>query len=367
MVRHRSLIHTSHTIPHPRISHPTLQNRQPGANVSNRSACNYITDTWTTNEHLSGCNEPTCPGCRPCQHDHCEHRGCSWHVDHDNGIWTCPRCIGRTRRDLTTIRNLHAANIPTEAEQSGDVRSEVVMLNGPAAIVCDYDAITELRNHQRRRTGDEPKREQTTTHTFTIVGGWDLALREIYGPETKLRVTIPRAIDYLINLLNGQFPHSDQFPGFANEIAECRSHLEAVLHDSRAPETGAKCPRCPKDDAQRLVRRYGDSTGKHFDNCTDDDCQGCSDILDTWHCPNDGAHWWKNEDYRAEIEVASRETVKGGTWLTANEVSEHHGVKVGTLRKWATRNRVKSRWMAEQLRYDTRDIKAILESRNESA
>lgn len=270
-----------------------------------RTSCNYITDTWTTNEHLNGCNEPTCPGCRPCEHDHCELRGCPNHTNRTTGIWTCPSCIGRTRRDLKTIVRLMTFDIPAETIDAG-IESEAMNLAGTATIALPIDS--------RRGWCAWPP---TETHPYTVLAGWELALREEYGPNSDLSITIPRAADYLDLLLNQEFPHTRRFEDFARDVRRCRTHLEAVIHDSRAPETGAPCPECG-DKAPKLIKRYGP---------TEND--------DAWHCPdNPGQHSWTNAAYWQRIEG---DYLNPDEWMPAKDAAEKLGISIGALKVRATR------------------------------
>lgn len=291
--------------------------------MSKTPRCTYVApDGWMTPEHRNDCNHPSCPGCRPCSKDHCALRnGCPNHVDHAAGIVTCPSCIGRTRKDLKTIVRLSLFDIPVEAIDAG-IDSEAMNLTAVASIALPIDS--------RRGWCHYPPREH---HPFTVLAGWELTLREDYGPNTQLRLTIPRAADYLDTLLNGGFPHERRFEDFAGEIRRCRAHLEAVVHDSLVPETGAPCPEC-EGKAPKLIKRYGDSTGRHLNNCDGGDCRGCSDDRDTWHCPADPAHWWSNADYWNRIEG---KYLNPAEWMNAKDAANELGISIGALKVRAVR------------------------------
>ena len=64
--------------------------------------CTYDTERgWCTPEHLRDCKAADCRGCRPCAEDHCELNGrCAEHVEHEAGIYTCPRCILTVRKNV---------------------------------------------------------------------------------------------------------------------------------------------------------------------------------------------------------------------------------------------------------------------------
>lgn len=323
-------------------------------------------------------------GDRPCSADHCGIRGCAYHVDHDAGIWTCPRCIGRVRSDLATIVRLYRQELPRQAEAVG-INSEAANLIGPASLAEDAETMRG-RVDAERGWCSWPMTDQR--HPYTVLGRLDMALREIYGPRTSLAVTVERAARYLDDLLAGPFPHEDQFDDTAAEIAQLRAHMETAAGDSRKPELGAPCPTCAANieaeqaarlaesalgatngggmgpnatsvipgaprarSAPRLRKRYADGI----------DERTVAGERDTWHCPDNPEHWWPDADYRLTVEAAQRERVKGGRWLTAAEVAEQYAVKPATLRKWASRDQVKTRWIVEQLRYDTDDVSKMLD------
>jgi hypothetical protein len=276
-----------------------------------KNPCRWNTDLgWLTVEHRGECKGAECAGCKPCPKTHCAMRGsCPEHVETAAGITTCPGCIGRTRADLSSIVDLYAL-IPTEAQEVG-IDSEAADLAGPAA--------TPEQRAGRRAHGQvlDPDDEQ---HPYAVLGRWDMALRETQGPQTDLFVTVSRAADYLDGVLDGPFPHGDEFEDFASQVSRCRSHLEEVLTDSRRPEEGAPCPACREaghDKPARLVKRYrdDDKTGAH----------------DRWVCPDCSASWHE-ADYRLRI---GGDFVAHAPALPARELADRLGVAVGTIRNWA--------------------------------
>lgn len=274
--------------------------------MSRTPNCVYVTpDGWMTPEHRNDCNHPNCPGCRPCDKHHCAAiNGCPNHIDYNAGLQTCPACIGKVRRTLATINRLYAIDLPIEALNAG-VNSEAVNLLGPAVPGVGPD--------ERRGWCEWPLRND---HPLIVLGDWDLSLRDHYGPRTDLTITVPRAVAYFDNLLNGPFPHGEQFVEFAKSIRGLLAHMEAVLHDSHAPEKGAPCPECT--DGARLVKRYGPTEAD-----------------DAWHCPNNpGTHSWTNTDYWNRIEG---EHLNPNEWMNATQAAAHLGIEPATLRMRAVR------------------------------
>lgn len=331
---------------------------------------------WLMPEHGRDCADAGCAGCKSCSKTHCAMRGsCPSHVNVAVGERTCPVCIGGVRRDLSKVGDLYALvetavdarsldiGALLEEATEGGIDAEAFNLIGPAAAPEQYA-------EQRRRLGvayeqrgwcDWPRherfRDDDPHHPYSVLGRWDLAMREQYGPQTDLFITVTSAIGYLTGLLAGPFPHDDEFEEFARDVARCRSHLEAVVHDSRAPEVGRPCPRCAEATGKgpRLQKRYAAHPKlKPGERCTADSCRTCVGFFDTWHCPDNSEHWWSEEDYRLRVASDYLEHAKA---LTADQLGQRLGVKPGTIRVWANRDQVRKRGkdhLGRQL-YDVED------------
>lgn len=243
---------------------------------------------------------------------HCTaRRTCSVHIGPDE--LTCPRCIGRTRADITWITNL-AALMPTEALSAG-VASEAANLAGPAAqphgwserrlaMLRHLDAWLEAARitEQQWISAHANMPEEDTHHPLNVLGRWVLMLAEDYGHEIG-RLDIGTAAAYLDrNLARVANDPEQDWALLSRELRKCRTHLEAVLANSRASERGAPCPTCTSDETgvgPRLVRRYA-----HW--CNDEACEKVhydDDSGDVWICPRDQAHWWTHEDYERWVET----------------------------------------------------------------
>jgi len=284
--------------------------------------CTYDAERgWLTAEHRSDCRDD-CRGCRPCPESHCDLLGrCANHVDQAAGLFTCPRCIGRVKRGVRSIVERYA-ELPAEVEVKG-VDSEALNLHGPAASAEQLAA--RRRWDESRGWCDFPRTlaKDDPHHPYAVLGRWDMAIRESYGPPTDLFVTVSRAADYLTGPVMETFAHTQEFEDFARDVARCLTHLETVLSDSREPEKGAPCPTCREEGvaygARRLRKRYGaDVTGKD----------------DTWHCSTNPAHWWSDVDYRARVDG---DYVQHAAELSILELAERTGITASTLRRWAGR------------------------------
>lgn len=313
--------------------------------------CRRTSDGPMLPTHRHDCDDAGCLGCTPCPEDHCTARErCGRHVAPTE--LTCGECIGKTRRDIAQIVELSALMLG-EAIVRG-VNSEAANLAGPAADPEGWRAHQEHRRQDLNAIADPDAFEAALKslladhdplHPLTCLGWWEMAIREDYGPATDQRITVASAAGYLDRMLPriANDPHQD-FPQFAQEIATCRAHMEAVLHDSRQPERGAPCPNCPQP-APRLSKRYDD-----------EDRTGASD---RWTCP-ECLSWWSEADYR--LRVGAR-YVEHADRLTADQIEQTYRVAPGTLRRWASEGKVAKRGKdgsGRQL-YDVEQVKAMRE------
>ena len=313
------------------------------------SICRYDkTHGYVLRAHWPTCTGIGCPGCLPCTHDqdgaeirHCatvhgrepHRRGCTGHLRGDQAQ-TCTRCVSRVRADLTALEQLTAL-MSIEATVQG-IESEALSLAGPAADPYTFEARRVIartaawdRYEANLDEGALAKAfaeipEWDRRHPVGLMRYWDMTLRKAYSEPTKLRHTLSRLIAYAFSVLErfAQDPDQD-FQLFADEVRDCRQHLEAVRRDSRRPQRGAPCWLCKPDEkgAQpALVLRRGHWCDKDDCNrqhaaceptCADEhhtstckpDC-GIShphDFGDRWVCPRDSSHRWSDEDYRKGV------------------------------------------------------------------
>lgn len=241
----------------------------------------------------------------PCRTDdygdptkHCTaRRTCAVHIGRDE--LTCARCIGRVRANLKRLPMLAALMMPVAL--GAGVNSEAANLAGPAA---DPEAWM-WRKIAARQGGpwhlslieDDDER-----HPYTVLGRWDMMIREDYDQPSDVPVTIANAAAYLNRQLGriAQDPEQD-FTLLAREIRKSVQHLEAVMADGEPRERGVPCPECTSEETgvgPRLVRQYA-----HW--CDDPECCRLhydTDDEDRWVCPRDQAHAWTHEDYTRRLE-----------------------------------------------------------------
>ncbi len=320
--------------------------------LSEKLACRYDPKHgYLLRSHWPACKDNACEGCNSCPERHCTAReGCTGHLA--PGIrFTCAKCIGRVRNNLAKIEGL-AAVVLFEAQVQG-VESEAANLAGPAANPGSQRARRAWQKRQAMAIPDEAKaakallaiEDTDPLHPYTVLGWWEMAIREDYHQHTSLGVTISRSRAYLDGILDTIAQDEDQdFAQFAREIATCCAHLEAVLHNSRAPERGAPCPLCPADEKgrkPRLVKRYDD-----------EDKTGASDL---WLCPNVEEHWWYEADYRLRI---GGEFLAHAEALTAAQIEAQYAIPAATVYVWANRERIRKRGrdLSGRQLYDIADI-----------
>jgi hypothetical protein len=328
----------------------SVQHEAPDTRVRTRrpklslTACRYDDESgdWVTREHVRDCHSHACEGCKPCQKDHCALYGtCPNHVDADAGLHTCPSCIGEVRSLVSEIVELTTL-VYLELEHAG-VNSEAAVISGP---VADPDQLDARRSFVTRRDDyrgwcDFPRLSlfdmDDAHHPAAVFGQWERDLRREYEqaprgdddamwplPHTTEADMLTRSATYFDTMMAGRFPHDEPFEAFAKAIRRVRNHLEVVISDSRRPEMGAPCPTCAArlEDtdhrAPRLVKRHdeGDRTG----------------ASDTWVCPDDPDHWWKEADYRLRV---AGDYLAHAEQLTADLIQIQYGIPAGTIRRWA--------------------------------
>ena len=283
--------------------------------------------------HLPACKDRDCRGCEPCLRDdngdpvtHCAARhGCNGHLGW--GERTCTECVLRVRRTIASIVDLAAIAIVDEALEAG-VESEAAYLAGPAADpeAWSWRKVTARQGGVWHASLDE---EDDDRHPYTVLTRWEFMIREDYQTPRAGATSISSAAAYLTRLLPRiANDEAQDWPLLAAELNASRTHLEAVVHDSRRPEQGAPCPECSTEDKRgpRLIKRY-----------VDHDKTGASDW---WGCPLEETHWWVDSDYRMRVDAAY---LTNSTRLTGPQIAETFGIPAGSVRSWAAQGRVDKR------------------------
>lgn len=301
---------------------------------------------------------------RPCGKSHCELNGrCPNHVERGAGVYTCPSCIGKARRTVRDIVTRYA-ELPAEYEFVG-VESEVLNLHGPAAYPGQWAERRArlIRVYAERGWCDFPKHGALAPddehHPYSVLGRWDMFVRERWGPPSDLLITVSRAADYLSGEVLGTFAHTQEFEDFTKDVGACLSHLEDVLALSERPEQGAPCPTCRleldgrraaceepecdrcREKAPRLVKRLAEHPPGWLDKgevCEVVGCKTCAGDFDTWHCPDDAAHHWDHVSYRQRVDG---DFIEHALALTADQAAERFGIKASVIRVWGSRELVK--------------------------
>lgn len=314
--------------------------------------CQRDDQGYRLTEHQDDCRDRDCPGCVECTHDdhgnpvrHCPIRKrCTTHLSFDE--YACPRCLNLIRRNLTGILDAVAA-MPPEAEESG-IDSPALNHATPSAHPESYRARMRHNTTIGHDTEDYDQQDP-----WAMLGVRERMIRTDLGHDRVLvSPTLAETCAYLGWVLTDLARDEQQtliVADLLDETSRLRSHLEAVLHDSRAPERGAPCPRCTKP-APRLVKRWA-----HW--CDREDCtreHDTSGARDTWQCPRDEDHWWSEADYRMRV---SDQYLANARRLTAEQMETQHGVKAGSVRGWASKGLVAKRGKDQRGRtlYDVDD------------
>lgn len=322
--------------------------------------------------HETGCIDRTCPGCVPCTRDedgfpveHC--RSCRGHrAEHlRTGEHMCPRCVGRIRGELQAVLSAMAL-MPLEAQHdSHGVESEEFALAGPVAHLTTWQqtSIAAMRAGVPAAHLDRDERDP-----YFVLATWEREIRRTLGHDDYVdcSTTLAGTVGYLDSQLTTLARGKDtaaQLVQLRSQAADVRSHLEAVLHDSRGPERGAPCPICsealgandadpeaPRAPRLRLTRDDEDTTG----------------ASDTWTCPRNSDHTWSEADYRHRV---GGDYLAHAAALTADQMHQQWRIKPSTLRTWVQRGDVKRRGKDSSGRalYDVAQARAMRDKREEAS
>lgn len=292
---------------------------------------------YATKAHTPDCVAHECPGCKPCPRRHCP--ACGPQAHHLDPLETiCPRCIGQVRTNLQAIEN-RSTELLDEAIHTG-LESEAANLAGPAPHpIRTLWRRVNATNHGRSNADPTITVEDwDMLHPYTCLAVWEMWLREDFAHDegnTSHTLTSARSyLDWVLTDLAKSADHTEVFTDLARDIRRLRNHLEVTLHDSRAPERGAPCPRCPttgdQPAAPKLILRRS-----HW--CESLDCARqhvATDELDRWQCPRNQDHWWTGLDYRRWVADA---WLANATRLNATQLAHRLNIPASTIRRWASR------------------------------
>lgn len=284
----------------------------------------------------------TKPDDTACNEDHCAMRGsCPNHVQHAADLITCPACIRRVRKDLDAIVERYAL-LPFDAIIDG-IDGEAMNLLGPAAAPQQY---AEKRRRIAAAYDDqgwcewprsEGYRPDDQHHPYVVLTRWAHALEDggWFANPSPWHWDVVRAATDIKAALD-RFAHGREFPEMARELAACRNHLDTVDHDSRTPDLGRPCPTCTTEHGKgpRLRKRHASHPGmRPGQRCNDSLCPICSGRADAWHCPDNPAHAWTDDEYRNRVDA---DYVQHADRLPVRELSDRTGVPASTIRRWAS-------------------------------
>jgi hypothetical protein len=256
--------------------------------------------------HDEGCDSEACAGCQPCTLDHCL---LQWHGERGDcethAVSVCPSCLSTTRDHLAEIRRLASIPLVAEALTRG-AQSEAADLLGPAA---NPKAWRQRGDYGHRYEPDSRVGEQ---HPLWVLGWFDMIVTEHQGHGRTQRITIASAADYLgRNLHHLAADIEFDFADMAETLADCRQHLERVMHDGEQIDRGAPCLTCGK----RVVRLTTDDGRITYR------CERCrQDISDSGY-----------------LFAQKAERMKSAVSLAVDDMATRTGVPEGTIRRWANK------------------------------
>lgn len=315
--------------------------------------CRYVASDQPRvlpDRHTDHCHDEGCRGCQPCPGPHC--RVCG--VTHSVGA--CAGCVADTRETLDAIRDMCLPHrLRGEAEREG-VSGEAMNLLGPAADPEAWGHV-EASVAAGRLPQDwhllpaDARGVSTERHPLVVLGQWEMIYRDAFGHDEAGVVEVWSAVDYLERQLTAAANEPwVPFEQMAQQLRDCRAHLEAELHDGEQIEKGAPCPQCHRP----LTLRYGNRV-----------------VDDRWVCNNShcGVDTYTRGQYRGWVED---DALHNADRLTAVQMTQRFRdeddkpmVKAGEVRVWGSRELVRKRGRNDQgmTLYDVGDVERRIEAR----
>lgn len=350
----------------------------------------------TTGAHvdpLPADHDADCSGCRPCDREHCTR--CSTHLDDE--IQTCTECRAQARRDLRAVIDL-AAMLPDHARNAahdGRLIAAEWRKVGPGG-----DATAMMSRGSEGLSDPDALDDEPSPPSF-VLGWWEEQWREQLGLDSQRPVwqrrpehTVASAFRFLDQHLTWAAANQPGFAVFARDLHSLRRHLEELLRAGDEPLHGVACFDCgatlerdyrpPKPCTCGPRPRLEPHTHLQPHNRTDVCCLGCANYLrwqlaleaweathrdhdqgglaDTdphagWHCPRCRRHYSAGE-YQLAIKARHDEVAR---YRRLDDAARITGAKPGTIKVWATRNRVRRRRDGSgRVTYNVPDIRARL-------
>ena len=271
---------------------------------------NGRTNPRLTRNHLADCEGGTCPGCEPCVEGHCQVCGKEHTTVEGRGFdLTCAGCLGETRDHLNGILD-KSARLLGEAIMQG-LNSTAAMLAGPAADpeAWGYRRMSALAGRIDPSYLEDCRDEQ---HPLWVLGTWDMLVRELFGQQTDVRLTMTEAARYLDGHLTRLAHHRDfSFEELAKDLEGCDQYLENILSEGERDTRGAPCLKCRKPLLR--IEKGGEYSWW---------CERCKQRSTA-------------DQYRYAVGVAYR---ANATRLPVTDLAERIGVPAGTIRRWAAKS-----------------------------
>lgn len=147
-------------------------------------------------------------------------------------------------QDLREIAQLYT-HLDDEAIHHADDQEfpggEALNLAAPAATTANWQDVfdqLEASGEDLRYANDQVAER----HVLLVLGDWEDRIRHERSQPTRLRVTVPRAVDYLRGSLGWITEHFNDADLMARELRSCRAALENVLSDGvRHDASAAAC------------------------------------------------------------------------------------------------------------------------------
>jgi hypothetical protein len=172
---------------------------------------------------------------------------------------------------------------------------------------------------------------------------WSEAWRAEHGYPLPVRPTVASEANFIRWALGWAWDNEVHWDDFAGDVKRARARLEDLLKEGLRAKRGVPCFDCNVD----LIRPSRPPRKIHWCDGNDGVCtwphKFCAHdrggLADEWKCPTCDRRYGV-EDYVRAVQHAH---LAFADYLPAAECEQRTGIKVGTIKVWATRGKVPKR------------------------
>lgn len=259
--------------------------------------------------------------------------------------------VAEVARELSEIERLALVDaLETQAANKANDREipggEALVSLGPVANLEAWSNLVDSGEEGRLPYPDHLSDETDDSErpVLQTLLFWSEQWRVEWGAVSDLRPTVGSEAAFIRRVLNWAWEHEAKWDDFADDMRQARLSLENILYEGWRSEHGVQCFDCEVD----LIRPSRERRTLHHCEGTDDGLcvwphRFCAHdrggLADEWRCPSCDRRYGVEDYYRA---VRHAHFVHAD-YLPLEEAAERTGVKRGTIKVWAHREKVRRR------------------------